>query len=57
MKRNIACLSETAEHPAIQGLDLKARVAAIAKSFGDLRALQKNHREFLLQLQTVKEKQ
>jgi hypothetical protein len=57
MKRNIACLSETAEHPATQGLDLKARVAAIAKSFGDLRALQKNHREFLLQLQTVKEKQ
>ncbi|MCI0505925.1 MAG: hypothetical protein L0Z73_07405, partial [Gammaproteobacteria bacterium] len=57
MKRNIACLSETAEHPATQNLDLKKWVAEIAKSFGDLRALQKNHRGFLLQLQTVKEKQ
>ena len=57
MKRNMPCLTETAEHPATQNLDLKKWLAAIAKSFGDLRELQKNHREFLLQLQTIKEKQ
>lgn len=57
MKRSMSCFKETAEHPATQNLELKKWVAAIAKSFGDLRALQKSHRGFLLQLQTIKEKQ
>jgi len=57
LRRCISCFAETAENPGTRELDLKQRLISIEKSFGDLRALQKAHRAFLLELDTIKEKQ
>lgn len=55
IRKNLKCFYETAEHPATRKLRLTTLVKAIERNLGDLRALQKSHREFLLQLQKIPE--
>jgi hypothetical protein len=51
VKRDLPCLRETAQQPALAALGLARYADGIEKNLGNPAALQRAHREFLLQLQ------